>query len=123
MFDLFVSTAWAMGGAGGQGGGEGAGGGGWLSILPLVLMFGIFYLLLIRPQQKKAKAHKAMLASLKKGDDVVTGGGIYGKITGITDTVVVVEIAPQVRVKVNRGQVAGLVSAVTEPPQAAKDKK
>lgn len=121
MFDAFVGTAWAMGG----GGAEGAdGGSGWLSILPLVLMFGIFYLLLIRPQQKKAKLHKEMLASVKKGDEIVTGGGIFGKVTGIDDQVAVVEIAPQVRVKVNRSQIAGLNSASAPPaPAPEKDKK
>jgi preprotein translocase subunit YajC len=74
--------------------------------LPLILLFGIFYFLLIRPQQKRQKEHKALLANLKKGDQVITGGGIYGKITGLTDTTVTVEIAEKVRVKVTRGQIS-----------------
>jgi preprotein translocase subunit YajC len=130
MFDwLMVNTAWAMGTAqqaGGEGG-EGAGGiAGMLSSpLPmLILMFVIFYFLLIRPQQKKAKAQKEMLANLRKGDNILTAGGIYGTITGIDDQTVVVEIAPQVRVKMSRGSVSG-VAGSPAPAQQAKsaDKK
>lgn len=126
MLDLFnTGVAWALG-VGQQTadkGGEGAGGvGGLLSgpIPLLVLMFVIFYFLLIRPQQKKAKAHKEMLSSIKKGDQVVTGGGIYGRVTGVDDQTLVVEIAPQVRVKVNRANVAGLASGAPAPPPAKK---
>ena len=78
------------------------------AFVPLILMFAIFYFLLIRPQQKKAKQHKSMLASIKKGDRVVTSGGLHGVITGITDDVVTMEIAPKVRVKVSRGSIAGV---------------
>ena len=100
------SLAYAMGfggsgGAGGEGGGFGA-------FIPLILMFAIFYFLLIRPQQKKAKQHKAMIASIKKGDKVVSSGGLHGVVTGLTDEVVTMEIAPKVRVKVSRGSVAGV---------------
>lgn len=119
MFDMFqVGTAWALG-IGGESGGEGAGGlGGLLSgPLPmLVLMFVIFYFLLIRPQQKKAKAQREMIASLKKGDQVMTNGGIFGRITGIDENKVVMEIAPQVRIKVSRPSVAGVVGAGGEAP-------
>ena len=122
MFDVFAaSTAWAL--TAGQGGGAGGeGGSAWMSILPLVLMFGIFYLLLIRPQQKKAKQHRELLSNLRKGDQIITGGGIYGKITGVNDNVLVVEIAPQVRVKVARGNVAGL-AGTAQPPAADQGKK
>lgn len=96
--------AYAMGGAGG---GEG-GSGGFGAFLPLILMFGIFYFLLIRPQQKKAKAHKQLLGALKKGDRVVSSGGLHGLVTGITDDVVTMEIAPKVRVKVTRGSISGV---------------
>lgn len=99
------SVAYAMGsgGTGGQGGGLGA-------FVPLILMFAIFYFLLIRPQQKKAKAHKAMLSAVKKGDRVVTSGGLHGVVTGMTDELVTMEIAPKVRVKVSRGAIAGVAS-------------
>ena len=95
--------AYAMGGqgAGGQGGGFGA-------FVPLILMFGIFYFLLIRPQQKKAKQHKALLSALKKGDRVVSSGGLHGVVTGLTDDMVTMEVAPKVRVKVSRGSISGV---------------
>lgn len=80
-----------------------------MGLLPLVLLFVVFYFLLIRPQQKKQKQQKAFLESLKKGDEVVTAGGLYGKITGITDTTVTLEIAEKIRVKVLRGSVVDLV--------------
>lgn len=129
MFDwLMTGTAWALGTAEktGGAGGEGAGGlGGLLSgPLPmLILMFVIFYFLLIRPQQKKAKAQREMLANLRKGDNILTAGGIYGKITGIDDQIVVVEIAPQVRVKMSRGSVSGVASSPAPAAQAKTDDK
>ncbi len=98
--------AYAMGGLGKSGsGGEG---GGFGAFLPLILMFAIFYFLLIRPQQKKAKAHKQLLASIKKGDRVVSSGGLHGVVTGIADDVVTIEIAPKVRVKISRGSISGV---------------
>ena len=98
-----IDFAYAMtGGSGAQGGGLGA-------FVPLILMFAIFYFLLIRPQQKKAKLHKAMLSAVKKGDRVVSSGGLHGVITGLTDDVVTMEIAPKVRVKVSRGSIAGVM--------------
>ena len=90
------------GGSGGQGGGFGA-------FIPLILMFAIFYFLLIRPQQKKAKQHREMLSALKKGDKVVSSGGLHGVITGLTDDIATIEIAPKVRVKVSRGSIAAAV--------------
>ena len=69
-------------------------------IFPLVLIFVVFYFLLIRPQQKKAKEHKAMLGKLEKGDMIVTSGGICGRITGVAEDSVTVEIADNVKVKV-----------------------
>jgi len=83
----------------------------------LVLMLGmlvVFYFLLIRPQQKKAKAHKAMVESLKRGDNVILHSGIYGKIAQIDGNVISVEIAKNTTVKVLRGYVLGQVTAETE---------
>jgi preprotein translocase subunit YajC len=96
-----IDLAYAMGGqaAGGQGNQL-------MALAPFVLMFVVFYFLLIRPQQKKAKQHKTFLESLKKGDTVVTSGGIYGKITGITEDTVTMEIAEKVRVRVLKGAIA-----------------
>ncbi|OIP43977.1 MAG: preprotein translocase subunit YajC [Deltaproteobacteria bacterium CG_4_10_14_3_um_filter_60_8] len=85
---------------------------GFMSFLPLILIFVIFYFLLIRPQQKKAKDHQIFLANLKKGDQVVTSGGLHGEITGLTDTVVTLEIADNLRVKVARPYILGTISAM-----------
>lgn len=113
-----TSIAYAMGAGGAAGGGAG----GFSAFIPLILMFVIFYFLLIRPQQKKTKEHREMLGSLKKGDRIVTGGGIYGRITGVDDATLTVEIADKVRVKVSRGQVSGKLPGST-PPAAAKTDK
>jgi preprotein translocase subunit YajC len=104
-----TSMAYAMGQLpGGAAGGAGGPGGGLMSFLPLVLMFVIFYFLLIRPQQKKQKEMREMLSSLKRGDRIITGGGIYGRIDSITDDKVNVEIAPGVIITCSRSYVAGL---------------
>jgi len=102
---MFTDLAYAMGAPGGGQGGTG----GMASFLPLILMFVVFYFLLIWPQQKKTKAHRQLLSSLQKGETVVTSGGIYGTITGITDTVVTLEIAEKVRIKVARNSIAGVI--------------
>jgi preprotein translocase subunit YajC len=86
--------------------------------VPLILIFIVFYFLLIRPQQKKAKEHQTYLSNLKKGDKVITGGGIHGQITGLTDSVVTLEIAENVRIKVNRSAVAGSASDAQAPAKA-----
>ena len=80
-----------------------------VSFLPLILVFVIFYFLLIRPQQKKAKEHRDMLGRLKKNDEVVTSGGIYGKVVVLTDTVVTLEVAPNVRIRVHRPQISEII--------------
>jgi len=98
-----INIAYAMGNQAASGGQ--AGGSQWMGLLPLVLLFVVFYFLLIRPQQKKAKQQKQFLENLKKGDDVVTSGGIYGKITGITNDTVTLEIAEKIRVKVLKSAV------------------
>ncbi len=102
---LFPAVAHALGA---QGGGGGDPGQTLLGLMPLILMFAIFYFLLIRPQQKRAKEHKAMLDALKRGDEVVTSGGIHGKVTGVTDETVTLEIAPNVRIKVAKPAIASV---------------
>ncbi|PXF56852.1 MAG: preprotein translocase subunit YajC [Deltaproteobacteria bacterium] len=77
------------------------------AFLPLIIIFAIFYFLLIRPQQKRAKDQRNFLDSLSRGEEVVTNGGLIGKITGLTDNVVTLEVADKVRVKVVRAQIAG----------------
>ena len=98
---LGIAFAMAQNPAGGAGGGLEA----MKGFFPLILMFVIFYFLLIRPQQKKQKEHKNLLANLKRGDEIVTAGGLIGKITAITDRTLTIEIADKVRVKVLRTQV------------------
>ncbi len=82
---------------------------GMMSFLPILVMFGIFYVLLIRPQAKKQKEHQAMLQKLGKGDKVITRGGLIGTITGVSDnnTLVVLEIQEKVRVQVPRAYIEG----------------
>lgn len=112
--------------AAGEGGQAAAGGIGQLLSSPLPMMIAIFaimWFLLIRPQQKKQKEHREMLDNLKKGDMIITSGGLYGRITGVTDATLTVEIADRVRVKVSRGHVAGLAQSTNKqssPP--AKNK-
>ena len=74
----------------------------------MIAMLAIFYFLLIRPQQKRQKEQKQMLANLQKGDTIFTAGGLRGKITGLDENVLTIEIADRVRVKVNRSAVGGL---------------
>ncbi len=112
MFDI----AYALGAGGG--GGEGASG--FTGFIPLILMFVIFYFLLIRPQQKKTKEHRQMISNLKKGDRIVTSGGIHGRITGMDESTITVEIADKVRVKVVRGNVSNLSQPAA---QSQPDKK
>jgi len=116
-----TSLAYAMG-QGGLGGGQGSGGG-FTAFIPLILMFVIFYFLLIRPQQKKSKDHREMIGSLKKGDRIITSGGIHGIITGADENTLTLEIAEKVRVKLNRGNVAGLVKAAAAPPTPKEENK
>lgn len=108
-----INNAYAM--AGQPAGGAQGGGGGFMGMLPVMLIvFAIFYFMMIRPQQKQAKKIKAMLESLKKGDDVVTRGGIHGKIHGIAENIVTLEIADNVRIKLNRDQVGFIKPATNE---------
>ena len=95
--------------------------GGFASLIPLLLIMVIFYFLLIRPQQKKLKDHRSMVDSLSKGDKVMTGGGIYGKITAVKDDALMIVIADGVVITVKRDTVAGL--AETAPAKAKTDKE
>jgi len=80
-----------------------------MQMLPLLLIFVVFYFLLIRPQTKRAKEHKAMVSAIATGDEVVTSGGILGKVTDVADQFLTVEIADGVRVKVQRHTVASVL--------------
>ena len=114
---MFVSPAFA------QAGGDAAGPGALQAFLPIILIFVVFYFLLIRPQQKKMKQHKEMLASIRRGDKIVTGGGIVGTVTKVIDDAeVMVEISEGVRVRVHRSLVS-TVLARTEPAGESKSSK
>lgn len=109
---MIESIVYAMGPSGQ---GEPSGGQAFfLQILPLILIFVIFYFLLIRPQQKKQKHHREMLESLKKGDKVITTGGIYGTIEYLSQSTVTLKVADNVKIKVSRNAIAGVRSAGEE---------
>ncbi len=102
---FFESVAYAMGqpaGAAAQGGNP------ITAFAPLIIMFAIFYFLLIRPQQKKAKEHRETLANLKRGDRIVTNGGICGQIIDLTEEVVTIDVGGNVNIPVKRGFISGL---------------
>ena len=97
----------------------GAGSGGTagllLGIAPWILIFAIFYLLMIRPQQQRVKQHQAEIAAVKKGDDVITGGGIRGKVTKVSDDEAEVEIAQGVKVRVVKSTITQVLSGNVKP--------
>ena len=98
---FFIESAHAQQGGGAQGGLE-------VLLLPVVLIV-VFYFLLIRPQQKRQKEHRQMVADLSKGDEIVTGGGVLGKITEVGEQFLTVEIAPNVSIKVQKHTVAAVM--------------
>ena len=109
---MLISEAAAAANGGGAGGGVFGGLGG---LLPIILIFVVFWFLLIRPQQKRMKEHKGMIANLKRGDKIVTGGGIIATVTKvIDDSEVQVEIAKDVKVRVSRST----IQAVLGKPQS-----
>lgn len=101
---MLIELAYAMTPQGGQ-----DGQGGMMSTLILFGMMAlIFYFFLIRPQSKRQKEHQSLLSDLKRGDEVVTGGGIIGRVHSVTDNVITVEVAQNVRIRVVKAQIAGL---------------
>jgi preprotein translocase subunit YajC len=107
---MFATPAFA------QAAGDGMAGG-LLGFVPILLIFVIMYFLMIRPQQKKLKQHKAMVEALRRGDQVITSGGLIGKVTKVADTEVEVELAQNVKVRVVKNTIAQVVSK-TEPAEA-----
>ena len=95
--DFFISSAFAQD--------VSPGAGGLMSFLPLIVIFAVFYFMLIRPQMKRAKEHRNLVSQLGKGDEVVTNGGLLGKITDLSDAFVTVEIAEGVQIKLQRSAV------------------
>ena len=101
--EFFLTSAWA------QDAGAAGSGGAWMQLLPLVLIFVVFYFLLIRPQTKRAKEHREMVGKLQAGDEVVTNGGMLGRIIEVGDNFMTLEIATNVSIKVQKTQVSQLM--------------
>ena len=119
---MFISEAWAQ--SGGATGGSGITG----MLIPMVAVFAIFYFLLIRPQQKRAKEHKNMIAEMKKGDRVVAAGGVIGKITKLDDAEVELDLGAGVKMSVVRDSVSHIMNMQAKAKKAdavdtAKGKK
>jgi preprotein translocase subunit YajC len=110
---MFITPAYAQAANGAAASGGAAS---FLGFLPLLLVFVVFYFLMIRPQQRRMKALQASIAAVKKGDQVVTSGGIVGKVTRVEDAFVEVEIAPNVRVRVVKATLTEIVN-----PKPAND--
>ena len=98
--DLFISTAWAQGGAQSDP---------FMSFLPLIIIFALFYFMLIRPQNKRQKEHREMVAALEKGQEVVTGGGVLGKVAEVSELWVTVVVADGVELKVQKSTITALM--------------
>ena len=113
----FLAYAMGSGGAGGQGGSFGA-------FVPLILMFAIFYFLLIRPQQKKAKKHRELLESIQKGDQVMTGAGIFGTVNKVFDNknYILLEIADKTVIKILKSQVGEVIKSKGEKATETESK-
>jgi preprotein translocase subunit YajC len=102
--------------------GPGVGGPGPLmTMFPFIVILVIMYFMVFRPQQKKQKEHQEMLNKLKRNDEVMTSGGIYGKVTEIKDQVVTLEVAPNVRIRVNRPQISAVTTVDKSPAKDGKE--
>lgn len=99
--DFFISNAYAQAAP--------SAGSFLTNIFPLIAIFAIFYFLLIRPQMKRAKEHRQLVAQLSKGDEVITNGGLLGKITDVSETFVTLELADNVQIKLQRQAVANVM--------------
>jgi len=117
---FFDSIAFAMGAP--AGGAEGQGNP-LVGIAPLLIMFVIFYFLLIRPQQKKAKQHKELLGNLRRGDRIITSGGLYGRIEEVNADELTINLGNDVMVTVNRNYVSGLAEHQPREPKKASKKE
>ena len=111
----FVSVAYA------QSAGEAASQSPFFQFIPLVLILGVFWFLIIRPQQKKQKEHVSMVDSLRKGDKVITNGGIFGTIVKVGDDRITLEIASKVQIQIERQQVARMDKKITESKEDTDD--
>ena len=111
---MFVTPAYAQATA------APAGAAAFAQFVPLILVFAIMYFLILRPQQRKLRQHRDMVAALKRGDEIITNGGLIGRVVSVRDDEVDVEIAQNVRVRVVRGMISQVVSQAAAPAPAAK---
>ncbi len=109
----FVTTVWAQG-TGGAPAASQSTGGMLISFFPFVLIFIVFYFLLILPQQRKAKKHRAMLESLKKGERILTSGGMLGTVAAVNNKVVTIQVADNVRIKIRKEYISELQTGEEE---------
>ena len=98
--DFLISNAYAQ---------DAAAPGGLMSFLPLIVIFAVFYFMLIRPQMKRSKEHRQLVSQLAKGDEVVTNGGLLGRITDVSETFITLEVADNVKIKLQRQAVASVM--------------
>ena len=98
--EFFIYTAYAQ---------DAAPQGGLMSFLPLIVIFAVFYFMLIRPQMKRSKEHRQLVSQLAKGDEVVTNGGLLGRITDVSETFITLEVAENVKIKLQRQAVASVM--------------
>ena len=98
--DFFISNAYAQ---------DAAATGGLMSFLPLIVIFAVFYFMLIRPQMKRSKEHRNLVAQLAKGDEVITNGGLLGRIIDVSDSFVTLELADNIQIKLQRQAVANVM--------------
>ena len=98
--DFFISNAYAQ---------DAAQTGGLMSFLPLIVIFAVFYFMLIRPQMKRSKEHRQLVSQLGKGDEVVTNGGLLGRITDVSESFITLEIADNVQIKLQRQSVTNIM--------------
>lgn len=108
---MFITPAFAQ-----AAGGSSTGAGIVMQMLPLVLIFAVFWFLLIRPQQKRMKEHKAKIESVKKGDQVVTGGGLVGKVGRVDEHYVDIELAPGMKVKAVKSTLTDVIDPTAAKP-------
>ena len=106
IMDFFIDTAWAQADSQPTS---------FMTFLPLIIIFALFYFLLIRPQSKRQKEHREMVAALEKGQEVVTGGGVLGKVTDVRDLWVTVEVADGIELKIQKSTITTLM-----PPDTIK---
>jgi preprotein translocase subunit YajC len=117
MFNLLYAAFGPTGGAQGQG----SGGGSPMSLIFMIIaIFAVMYFLMIRPQQRQKKQHQSMLSQLSKGDKIVTSGGIHATVAGVKDNTVIIKIADNVKVEVNRSSISQVVSSRSQKQQGEK---